>query len=563
MTDLTHILFNRPPNGTYNQPGSAGHVVHQQASFDINEFPSLSKMSLLSQMQASSRANYVNIAKDNTTTHSQSSSIDNAQSEFTISSEDFPALPGSNNVNVSIIGTKSSGPLAATKSSSTLSSSTTINLANNVGLGSSSSSSTFNHQTNSNSSVANNPANMGVSLMNNGSGPNGHDYETTAAIDQCAREKTYFSPIVSTPQKSMWINGTSVDRSSLVGSSVTSTGMTSLNQKRLLEETASRFKVDSGIGDHHYTLSSHARDFYIQTQNNDYSLSTLANKEASLISAASNGNSGMFSGMINNNGTGVVSTTGTSVTPILSTSSAPSTTTTTTSSPSSSSAAATAASSATTITSATTTATATTAATKNIISKGVQISNDGRVTNIPASMVTDQFGMIGLLAFLRAAETDPNLASVTFGTDLTALGLNLTATEKLHPSFAGPWSDQPLRVHEIDYPVPSEYLVNSSIRDKLTPITLKRYHEETIFFLFYMFPNDMLQIAAAIELYSREWRYHKEEKVWITRAPGIAPSEKTNSYERGTYLVFDAHLWRRVPREFVLEYDRLESKPTI
>lgn len=178
-------------------------------------------------------------------------------------------------------------------------------------------------------------------------------------------------------------------------------------------------------------------------------------------------------------------------------------------------------------------------------------------------MVTDQFGMIGLLAFLRAAETDPNLASVTFGTDLTALGLNLTATEKLHPSFAGPWSDQPLRVHEIDYPVPSEYLVNSSIRDKLTPITLKRYHEETIFFLFYMFPNDMLQIAAAIELYSREWRYHKEEKVWITRAPGIAPSEKTNSYERGTYLVFDAHLWRRVPREFVLEYDRLESKPTI
>lgn len=197
------------------------------------------------------------------------------------------------------------------------------------------------------------------------------------------------------------------------------------------------------------------------------------------------------------------------------------------------------------------------------MSKGVQITKDGRVTNIPPSMVQDQFGMIGFLAFLKAAETDPSLASVTFGTDLTALGLNLTAQEKLYPSFGGPWSDQPLKLFEIDYPVPSEYLVSSSIRDKLSHLTLQNYHEDTIFFLFYMFPKDMLQIAAAIELYNREWRYHKEDKVWITRAPGIIPSEKTNSYERGTYYIFDAQLWRRVPRESVLQYALLESKPTI
>lgn len=543
MTDLTHILFNRPPNGGYNQQAPGGHGGQQQASFDINEFPSLSKMSLLSQMQASSRANYVNIAKDNTTTHSQSSSVDNAQSEFTISSEDFPALPGSNNSNVSIIGTKSSGALAGSKSSSTLS--TTSNLsAHGGGLGStvstlsSTQATSFNLQTNSNTASLglNNPTSMGISI-NNG-GPNSHDFETTAAIDQCGREKSYFSPIVSTPQKSMWMNG-AVERTNLSGSTTISTGVASLNQKRILDEPG-RFKVEGGLSDHQYTLSGHVRDFYNQAKHNDNTLSTLANKE-SLI--ASNG-SGVFG--IANNGT-----TGSSGASILANSS-----------PSSSSSTGVPIATPTTTTPSSATITATTT-TKSSNSKGVQISNDGRVTNIPASMVTDQFGMIGLLAFLRAAETDPNLASVTFGTDLTALGLNLTATEKLHPSFAGPWSDQPLRVHEIDYPVPSEYLVNSSIRDKLTPITLKRYHEETIFFLFYMFPNDMLQIAAAIELYSREWRYHKEEKVWITRAPGIAPSEKTNSYERGTYLIFDSHLWRRVPREFVLEYDRLESKPTI
>ena len=41
-------------------------------------------------------------------------------------------------------------------------------------------------------------------------------------------------------------------------------------------------------------------------------------------------------------------------------------------------------------------------------------------------------------------------------------------------------------------------------------------------------------------------RYHKEERVWITRAPGMAPSEKTTTYERGTYYFFDVNSWRKV-----------------
>lgn len=543
MTDLTQFFnFNRPPNGGYQQQGLGGHSGQQQASFDINEFPSLSKMSLLSQMQASSRANYVNIAKDNTTTNNQSSSMDNAQSEFTISSEDFPALPGSNNPNVSIIGTKAGGGSSVgNKSSSSSSSSTTTT--------------TFNNQTimggSNNSLGINNGSQLLGSTSSSSNGANAHDIGTTAAIDQCgSREKSYFSPIVSASQKSMWMNG-AVDRSSLLGSSPASTSF--LDQKKLEEQQQARFKLE-GLND--YTLSGHANDFSQATSDSALETSTLSQQQQQqnkdvLTATTLNGNTPAIIEKSISNGGGIT------------------TSTTTTSSSSQ--------------VSATTTATSNNNGGNNTnvganaggnggggivpvtgaASKGVQISNDGRVTNIPSSMVADQFGMIGLLAFLRAAETDPNLASVTFGTDLTALGLNLTAPEKLYPSFAGPWADQPLKVYEIDYPVPSEYLVNSSIRDKLTQITLKRYHEDTIFFLFYMFPNDMLQIAAAIELYSREWRYHKEEKVWITRAPGIAPSEKTNSYERGTYYIFDAHLWRRVPREFVLQYDLLESKPTI
>lgn len=60
-------------------------------------------------------------------------------------------------------------------------------------------------------------------------------------------------------------------------------------------------------------------------------------------------------------------------------------------------------------------------------------------------MVNNQFGMVGLLTFLRAAETDPNLVTLAMGQDLMALGLNLTAVENLYPCFGGPFADAPAR----------------------------------------------------------------------------------------------------------------------
>ncbi len=88
----------------------------------------------------------------------------------------------------------------------------------------------------------------------------------------------------------------------------------------------------------------------------------------------------------------------------------------------------------------------------------------GTVKNIPNSMVRDQFGMIGLLTFIRAAETDPNLVSLALGADLTTLGLNLNSEVNLYPTFGGPWADTPCRPQDIDFHVPHEYLTNQAIR---------------------------------------------------------------------------------------------------
>lgn len=99
----------------------------------------------------------------------------------------------------------------------------------------------------------------------------------------------------------------------------------------------------------------------------------------------------------------------------------------------------------------------------------------GRVTNIPVGMVTDQFGMIGLLTFIRAAETDPGMVHLALGSDLTTLGLNLNSPEydshthtesrdphvvttsssslfllrNLYPKFASPWASAPCRPQDI------------------------------------------------------------------------------------------------------------------
>jgi len=47
---------------------------------------------------------------------------------------------------------------------------------------------------------------------------------------------------------------------------------------------------------------------------------------------------------------------------------------------------------------------------------------------------------------------------------------------------------------------------------------LSKFHLETLFYIFYSMPKDVLQAYAAQELYAREWRYHGELKLWLKRA---------------------------------------------
>jgi len=179
-------------------------------------------------------------------------------------------------------------------------------------------------------------------------------------------------------------------------------------------------------------------------------------------------------------------------------------------------------------------------------------------------MLHDQFGMVGLLAFIRVISTEPNVVSLALGQELTKLGVNLNAPEKnLYQTFAGPWADLPCRPQDIDCQVPPEYVTNASVSDQLAPIKLNRYGEDLLFYLFYNFAGEVLQLAAAAELYNRDWRYHKEERVWLSRCAAIELAEKTATYARGTFYIFDPNSWKKVQKEMHLEFAKLEERPML
>ncbi|MCP9261576.1 CCR4-NOT transcription complex subunit 2 [Dirofilaria immitis] len=189
---------------------------------------------------------------------------------------------------------------------------------------------------------------------------------------------------------------------------------------------------------------------------------------------------------------------------------------------------------------------------------------NGTVKNIPAGMLSDQFGMAGLLTFLRAIESDPAIVALALGHDLTTLGLNLNSTERnIYATFGGPWADYPCRIQDLEAKVPDEYLTNASIRDKLPNIKLSKLSEDVLFYLFYNCPGEIYQVAAASELYSRDWRFHKGQRVWLTRSQYGGVKEQTATYEKGSYNVFDPVQWRKIPRDMTLEYKELEERPKL
>lgn len=140
--------------------------------------------------------------------------------------------------------------------------------------------------------------------------------------------------------------------------------------------------------------------------------------------------------------------------------------------------------------------------------------------------------------------------TVAIGNDLTNLGLNYNPTdEPLSKTFASPWIETSKYKVQPEFTLPECYNVSSALpqQQKIQNLT-----EETLFFIFYTMPKDSMQEAAAVELTNRNWRYHKELQLWLTKDPLSEPVQQTAQAESGIYIFFDPTTWMKVKVSFLL-----------
>ncbi|KAH8388141.1 hypothetical protein KR200_004667 [Drosophila serrata] len=104
--------------------------------------------------------------------------------------------------------------------------------------------------------------------------------------------------------------------------------------------------------------------------------------------------------------------------------------------------------------------------------------------------------------------------------------------------------------------VPKNYVIAGKI--DLQQPKMEQMEVELLFYFFYTFTGDMMQLLAAAELAERGWRFHKLEHLWILRQPDNPHYIYRGFQESGEYNYFNMYKWRILPRFFQLEPDHLE-----
>ncbi|KAF8073553.1 hypothetical protein FPV67DRAFT_1605889 [Lyophyllum atratum] len=171
----------------------------------------------------------------------------------------------------------------------------------------------------------------------------------------------------------------------------------------------------------------------------------------------------------------------------------------------------------------------------------------------------DRWGLLGLLAMLKNVGTDLDQGMSGIGTDLGTMGLDMGYSGDLYSTFITPWADQSAaRTVEPDFHLPTCYA--SVQAPPPGPNKATAFSDETLFFMFYSSPRDALQEVAAQELWNRNWRYHKDLRLWITKESGTSPSQKVPGGEQGQYTFWDPENWVKERKDMTVLYSDLEEK---
>ncbi|KAG0670249.1 hypothetical protein C6P40_004315 [Pichia californica] len=168
-----------------------------------------------------------------------------------------------------------------------------------------------------------------------------------------------------------------------------------------------------------------------------------------------------------------------------------------------------------------------------------------------------KFGLQGLVSLLKHNDNDQN--NIAKGIDLNMLGLNLELDNKTHllsKTLSSPWLETSRSEVEPLFNKPDSFKINGN---ELLPIEdrMISFNDLTLFFIFYTKPRDILQELSARELNRRNWRYHKELQVWLTKDTNSEPKAVGIGAEEGTYIFFDPVSWEYVTKTLVLYYNSI------
>ncbi|XP_003371580.1 putative CCR4-NOT transcription complex subunit 2 [Trichinella spiralis] len=159
-----------------------------------------------------------------------------------------------------------------------------------------------------------------------------------------------------------------------------------------------------------------------------------------------------------------------------------------------------------------------------------------------------QFDMKTLATLLKSLrKADPFLQSLFVGYDVTKLDSNLVYINGKLRSL--PIAPLPLRGGDIQ--IPQEYLISSQVNSRLPSLNMSRYNEDLLFYMFYTFLGDTLQMSAAAELFRRNWRYHLYMQRWLFPESTVFSVRDSQRIEQGTCLIFEPLEWRKKRMELI------------
>lgn len=166
-----------------------------------------------------------------------------------------------------------------------------------------------------------------------------------------------------------------------------------------------------------------------------------------------------------------------------------------------------------------------------------------------------KYGLNGLKPLLKMDSSDE--IALAIGQDLNSLSFRFPNDLNILKNLASPLLETSRCEVEPYFHIPK--VIQSENFPLLEPCQnkIKLFSDETLFFIFYMKPRDILQEYAARELVSRNWRYHKDVQVWLTKDNSVEPVLIGQNVEKGFYIFFDPYHWEKIKKEFILHYSSI------